>query len=78
MIEDLLVELITPIKSINLLTMFLEELINDETIYDINKNQTVKNQNTLALNYTIQLVNKDILKIRRKYYKKMSKEKYGK
>lgn len=77
MIEDLLTELIKPIRTIKLLTIFLEEQIYDNSVFDINKNQQDKNENTSAINYAISLVNKDILKIRKKYYKKMAKEKYG-
>ena len=76
MIEDLLTELIKPIRTIKLLTIFLEEQIYDNSVFDINKNQQDKNENTSAINYAISLVNKDILKIRKKYYKKMAKEKY--
>jgi hypothetical protein len=78
MIENLLVELIKPTKTIKLLNILLEELVEEEIIYDVNKNQYDKNENILAINYAIKLVNKDIVKIRRKYYKQMCKEKYGK
>ena len=78
MIEDLLVDLIKPIKALKLLTIFLEEQITDESVFHINKNQYDKNQNTLAINYAINLVNKDISMIRKRYYKLMRKEKYGK
>ena len=37
-----------------------------------------RNQNILAINYAINLVNYDILRTRRKYYKLMCKEGYGK
>jgi len=77
MIEDLLSELTKPIKAIKLLTIFLEEQIFDDSIFEINKNQHDKNENTLAINYAISLVNKDILKLKKKYYRKMVKEKYG-
>ena len=78
MIECLLVDLIKPIKTLKLLTIFLEEQVTDECVYNINKNQYDKNENTLAINYAISLVNKDISKIRKRYYKLMRKEKYGK
>ena len=78
MIEDLLSELTKPIKAIKLLTTFLEEQVYDSSIFNINKNQLDKNENTLAISYAISLVNNDILKLRNKYYKKMVKEKYGK
>ncbi|MBQ7287223.1 MAG: hypothetical protein IJW73_05620 [Candidatus Gastranaerophilales bacterium] len=78
MIEDLLADLNKPIKAIHLLTIFLEEQLYDEVIYNINKNQRNKNENTLAINYAIQLINKDLLKIKRRYYKLMCKEKYEK
>ena len=77
MIEDLLSELTKPIKAIKLLTIFLEEQVFDDSIFEINKNQHDKNENTLAINYAISLVNKDILKLKKKYYRKMVKEKYG-
>ena len=78
MIEDLLSELTKPIKAIKLLTTFFEEQVYDSSIFNINKNQLDKNENTLAISYAISLVNNDILKLRNKYYKKMVKEKYGK
>jgi len=78
MIEDFLSELVIPIKAIKLLTIFLQENIYDEIICDVNKDQRDKNENTLAINYTMKLVNNDILKLRRKYYKMMVKEKYDK
>ena len=77
MLEDLLTSLIKPIKAIKLLNILLEEVMEDETIYNINKNQYDKNQNILAINYAINLVNYDILRTRRKYYKLMCKEGYG-
>ena len=77
MIEDLLSELTKPIKAIKLLTIFLEEQVFDDSIFEINKNQRDKNENTQAINYAISLVNKDILKLKKKYYRKMVKEKYG-
>ena len=78
MIEDFLTQLITPLKTIRLLTSFLREQILDESIFLVSKNQYDKNENTLAINYAINLVNDDILKLRKKYYKKMYKMKYGK
>ena len=78
MLEDLLTSLIKPIKAIKLLNILLEEVMEDETIYNINKNQYDKNQNILAINYAINLVNYDILRTRRKYYKLMCKDRYGK
>lgn len=78
MVENLLVELIKPTKAIRLLNILLEELVEEEIMYDLNKNQYDKNENILAVNYAIGLVNKDILKIRRNYYRQMCKEKYRK
>ncbi|MBQ7287947.1 MAG: hypothetical protein IJW73_09320 [Candidatus Gastranaerophilales bacterium] len=42
MLEDLLTSLIKPIKAIKLLNILLEEVMEDETIYNINKNQYEK------------------------------------
>ena len=42
MIEDLLADLNKPIKAIHLLTIFLEEQLYDEVIYNINKNHEIK------------------------------------
>ena len=78
MIEDLLTELRKPIKATKLLALFLEEAMENETIYNVNKNQYDKNENILAINYAIKLINNDILRTRKKYYKLMSKQKYGK
>ena len=78
MLEDFLSELNTPLRTIKLLNLFLQEQIHDEFIFFINKNQYEKNENTLAISYAINLANNDILKIRKKYYKLMCKEKYGK
>lgn len=77
MIEDLLSELIQPLRAIKLLSIFLEEQIYDEIIFEVNKNQIDKNENTLAINYAIKLINNDIFKIRKRYYNKMCKEKYN-
>ena len=68
MIEDFLSELNTPLRTIKLLNLFLQEQIYDEFIFFINKNQYEKNENTLAISYAINLVNNDILKIRKKYF----------
>lgn len=77
MIEDFMSELEQPIRTIKLLTIFMQEQVYDDCTFFINKDQQDKNQNTLAINYAIELVNKDILKLKRKYYKKMCKERYG-
>ncbi|MBQ4646006.1 MAG: hypothetical protein IJB79_01525 [Candidatus Gastranaerophilales bacterium] len=78
MIENLLSELIRPIKTIKLLNIFLEEIVEEEVMCDVSKNQYDKNESILAINYAIKLVNKDVLKLRERYYKLMCKEKFGK
>lgn len=77
MLEDFMAELAQPIRAIKLLTIFIQEQIFDECIFDINKNKQDKEYNTLALNYAIGLVNKDISKLKKKYYKKLCKTKYN-
>ena len=77
MIEDFMAELEQPIRAIKLLTIFMQEQVCDDCTFFINKDQRDKNENTLAINYAIELVNKDILKLKRKYYKKMYRERYG-
>ncbi len=77
MIEDFMAELEQPIRAIKLLTIFMQEQVYDECAFVINKDLRDKNENTLALNYAIELVNKDILELKRRYYKKMCREKYG-
>lgn len=77
MLEDFMAELAQPIRAIKLLTIFTQEQIFDECIFDINKNKQDKKYNTLALNYAIGLVCKDISKLKKKYYKKLCKTKYN-
>ncbi len=78
MFEDFMAELAQPLRAIKLLTIFMQEQIFDESIFDINKNKQDKEYNTLAINYTIGLVNKDISKLKKRYYKKLCKMKYNK
>ena len=77
MIEDFMAELEQPIRTIKLLTTFMQEQVYDDCAFFVNKDQRDKNENTLAINYAIELVCKDILKLKRKYYKNMCKEKYN-
>lgn len=76
MLEDLLVDLIKPTKAISLLSMFLEKIIEDETVCNINKNPYERKLNIMTVVYAINLINNDILKLRKRYDKKMCKIKY--
>lgn len=78
MIEDFIIELEIPNKAIKILTYFLQELLYDNFDIEECKNTKIKNRYVSSLIYTIKLVNNDIAKIKREYYKLMLKEKYNK
>ena len=77
MLEDFIIELDKPTKAIKILAYFIQELIYNNFDFDECENPRLKRQYIKSLIYTIELVNKDILKLKREYYKLMCKEKYG-
>lgn len=78
MIEDFIIELELPNKAIKILTHFIQELIIGGFEYEECQNPKLKIRYISSLIYAIKLVNDDIAKIKREYYKLMLKEKYNK
>jgi len=77
MIEDFITELDKPIRTSKLLIAFLEEYIEDNLCINLHSNERERKSNILAIVHGINLAEKDISKIRKKYYNKMLKELYG-
>ena len=69
MLENFIVELDKPTKAIRILTHFIEELIYDNCNFEECENPKLKMRYILSLVYTIKLVNDDLAKLKREYYK---------
>lgn len=77
MIEDLLSELERPIRAIKMLLILHREYVEDDMTTLMSRQPREIMINTLAIGYAINLVNKDIRNLKRKYYKRLVKERYN-
>jgi len=77
MIEDFIIELEKPNKAIKILTHFIQELIIDGFEYEECQNPKLKIRYVLSLVYALELINNDIAKLKREFYKNMLKNKYN-
>ena len=77
MIEDLLSELERPIRAIKMLLILHREYVEDDMTTLMSRQPREIMINTLAIGYAINLVNKDIRRLKNEYYKKLIKERYN-
>ena len=77
MIKDLLSELERPIRAIKMLLILHREYVEDDMTTLMSRQPREIMINTLAIGYAINLVNKDIRNLKRKYYKRLVKERYN-
>jgi len=76
MVEDLICELRRPIKSIEMLLIFLQDYIEDDVVSSTPSTPREKQDNILAIVHSMDKVNKNMGEIVEKYYKLISQEKY--
>ena len=76
MLEDFIIELERPNKATRILLDFLRDFICNEYDFSNCSNQRIKTQYVLSLIYALNLINENIAKLKREYYKMMLKEKY--
>ena len=69
MLENFIIELEKPNKAIRILIQFIQELILDNHDYDICQNPKLKIRYILSLVYALELINEDMAKLKREYYK---------
>ncbi|MBR3604456.1 MAG: hypothetical protein IKL52_00325 [Candidatus Gastranaerophilales bacterium] len=69
MLEDFIIELDKPTKAIKILVHLIQELMYEDCNFEECKNPKLKLRYLSSLIYAIGLVNCDISKIRREYYK---------
>lgn len=77
MIENLLSELDRPIRAIKMLLILHRDYVEDNMTTIMSNKPREKMCNTLAIGYAISLVNKDISRLKQKYYKALIKERYN-
>lgn len=75
--EDLLNDLYVRLKSLDLLLESLEYKLLEEWDYSEVSNNREVGENIYAMIYAVKLVVKQLWKIRKIYYWRMCKEKYG-
>ncbi len=69
MLENFIVEIDKPIKAIKFLTHIIQELTSDSCNFEECENSKLKIEYILSLVYTIGLVNKDVARLKREYYR---------
>ena len=77
MLEDFLSELEQSIRAIKMLLILHREYVEDDMTTLMSRQPREIMINTLAIGYAINLVNKDIRRLKNKYYKKLTKERYN-
>lgn len=76
MLEDLLTQMDKPYRAIKLLLLFLDDFVNEDLVNDIDMSVLEKNQNLLAITYSINLINEDFARLKNEYYNLMIKKNY--
>ena len=74
MLEDFIIELDKPTKAIKILVHLIEELMYDSHNFEECKNPKLKIRYIMSLIYAVGVINKDILKLKREYYKYVLEE----
>ena len=69
MLENFIIDIDKPNKAIRILTHFIEELMSDSCNFEECENLKLKMKYILSLVYAIKLVNDDLAKLKREYYK---------
>lgn len=76
MLENFLIDIDKPNKAIRILSQFAQELILDSVEFEICENPKLKIRYILSLIYAIELVNEDLARLKREYYKDFLKTFY--
>lgn len=78
MLEHFLIETEKHNKAIRILSQFTHELITGGAEFEICENPKIKIRYILSLVYAIELVNEDLCKLKKEYYKNFLKDFYKK